>query len=206
MGGSKEQQCSETPENHRIIESFELVVTLEGHVDQLPYNEQGHPHLSQVLRALFSLTFSVSRDRASTMSLGNLCQCLTILIVKNFFISNLNLFSFSLKPFPLVLSQQTLLKSPSVSFLQPPFRYWMCKHKLCLSEKFIQRGAETQDTPQTNFWSFLRAIHWAQRTYPYIPAIKDSQPQPWFLSQLISSLTSSSISAVCHYVKSPTSQ
>jgi len=37
---------------------------------------------------------------------------------------NLNLPSFNLKPFLLVLSEKTLLKSLSPSFLQPPFRYW----------------------------------------------------------------------------------
>ena len=46
------------------------------------------------------------------------------LIIKNFFlISRLNLPSFSLKPFPLVLSPQTLLWSLSPSFLQPPGWY-----------------------------------------------------------------------------------
>ena len=46
----------------------------------------------RLLRALSSLTSSISRDGASTSSPGNLCQCFTTLIVKNFFlISNLNL-------------------------------------------------------------------------------------------------------------------
>jgi len=46
-------------------------------------------------------------------------------IVKDFFLtSNLNLPSLTLKPFPLVLSPQTLLKSLSSSFLWLPFRYW----------------------------------------------------------------------------------
>ena len=58
-------------------------------------------------------------------SLGNLCQCFTTLIVKNIFLtSSLNLPSFSLKPLPLVLSQQALLKCLSPSFLQAPFKYW----------------------------------------------------------------------------------
>lgn len=43
--------------------------------------------------------------------MGNLCQCLTTLIVKNCLISNLNLLSFRVKPFPRVPSQQTLLES-----------------------------------------------------------------------------------------------
>ena len=72
-------------------------------------------------RALFNLILKVSRDGASTTSLGNLFQCLTALTVKDFFlISNLNLPSLSLKAFPLVLSPQTLLKSLSPSFLCPP--------------------------------------------------------------------------------------
>jgi len=41
-----------------------------------------------------------------------------------FLISNLSLPSCSLKPFPLALLHQTLPKSLSTSFLQPPFRYW----------------------------------------------------------------------------------
>ena len=46
--------------------------------------------------------------------------CASAVIVKNFFlISNLNLPSFSLRPFPLVLSQQLLLKSIPV-FLTTP--------------------------------------------------------------------------------------
>lgn len=39
--------------------------------------------------------------------------------------SNLNLLSFCLKLFPLVISQQTLLKILPPSFLQPPLRHWM---------------------------------------------------------------------------------
>ena len=48
---------------------------------------------------------------ASFNSLGNLFQSFTNLIVKIFLISNLNIPSFSLKPFPLVLLQKTLLKA-----------------------------------------------------------------------------------------------
>ena len=53
-----------------------------------------------------------SRDEASTASLGSPFHHLTTLIVKNFpLTSNLNLPSFDLKPFPLVLILATLLKS-----------------------------------------------------------------------------------------------
>ena len=71
-----------------------------------------------MLRAPSSLTFSGSRNGASITSLGNLCQCLTTLIVENFFlVSNINLPSFHLKPFVPLLPQQTLLKSLSPFFL-----------------------------------------------------------------------------------------
>jgi len=70
---------------------------------------------TRLLRAPSNLMLKVSRDGASTMSLGNLFQCFT---VKNFFIiSSLNLPSISLKPLPLVLLQQALLKRFSQKFL-----------------------------------------------------------------------------------------
>lgn len=48
---------------------------------------------------------------------GQLVLCLSNLTVKNYFlISNLNLLSFRLKPFPIVLSVNALKKSPSPSF------------------------------------------------------------------------------------------
>ena len=56
---------------------------------------------------------------------GHPVQCLTALSVNNFFlISNLNLPSFSLKPLPLVLSKQTVLKSPSLCYNTVPG--WFC--------------------------------------------------------------------------------
>jgi len=81
-------------------ESFELEGSLKGHLVQLPGNEQGHLQLHQVLRAPSSLTLSVSKGWDTTTSLGNPFQYLTTFIVKSYFlISNLNLPSFSLKPF-----------------------------------------------------------------------------------------------------------
>jgi len=57
---------------------------------------------------------NTAREGAATASLGNLFQDLTSLRVKNFFlISNLNQPSFNLKPLPLALSPQALVKSPS---------------------------------------------------------------------------------------------
>ena len=52
-------------------------------------------HQTRLLRAPSSLALNAARERAATASLGNLCQGLTPLIVKNFFrMSNLNLPSF----------------------------------------------------------------------------------------------------------------
>ena len=53
-------------------------------------------------------------------ALGNLFQCHATLIVKKFFLmSNVNLPSFSLKPLPLVLSLQALLKSVPIFLISP---------------------------------------------------------------------------------------
>lgn len=51
-----------------------------------------------LLRVWSSLSLSVSRNRATTTSLGNLCQFLTTLTVGDFsLVPNLNLSYFSLK-------------------------------------------------------------------------------------------------------------
>ena len=72
-------------------------------------------HQPRVLRALSSLALSPARERAATASLGSLGQGLTTLMGKNFFlISNLNLPSFSLEPFPLVLSLHPLVNHVSL--------------------------------------------------------------------------------------------
>jgi len=56
-------------------------------------------HYTRLLRAPSSLALNTSREGASTASLGNLFQCFTTIMVKNFFlISSLNLPSFSLEP------------------------------------------------------------------------------------------------------------
>ncbi|KAK4831239.1 LOW QUALITY PROTEIN: hypothetical protein QYF61_016471 [Mycteria americana] len=77
----------------------------------LLFSKVDKPRVLRLLRAPSNLTLNGSRDGASTTSLGNLLQCLTTLIVKNFFLkSSLNLPSLSLKPLLLGLSQQALLK------------------------------------------------------------------------------------------------
>ena len=58
------------------------------------------------------------QGQAPTTSLGNRHQCLTTLIIKNFFlISNLHLLSFSLKPFPL---GSITTDCPLLSYNLPP--------------------------------------------------------------------------------------
>jgi len=57
-------------------------------------------HYTGLLKAPSNLAVNASREGTSTTALDNLFQCLTTLIVKNFFlISSLNLPPFSLKPF-----------------------------------------------------------------------------------------------------------
>ena len=112
--------CSSWLGNHRIIERSGLEVTLKIIWFQPPCHEQGHLHQTRLLRAPTNLALNTSREGADTASLGNLGQCFTTLMVKNFFLlSNLNLPSFSLQPFLLVLSLHTLVKSPSSTVPNP---------------------------------------------------------------------------------------
>ncbi|KAK4831170.1 hypothetical protein QYF61_015640 [Mycteria americana] len=98
----------------------------------------GQSKTLKLLKAPSNLALNTSRDGASTASLGNLFQCLATLIVKNFFlISNLNLPSFSLKPLPLVLSLQALVKSPPPAFLYP-FRVLEGCYKVSLEPSLLQ--------------------------------------------------------------------
>ena len=67
------------------------------------------------------LTLGVSRDGAPTTSLGNLCQCFTTLVTENFFlIPSLNLPSYSLKPFLLVLITREPTEESVPFFLMAP--------------------------------------------------------------------------------------
>jgi len=99
---------------HRIIESFELEEAFKGHQVQHLCNEHGHLQLHRVLRPPRP-GLECPRDGAPTTSLGNLCQCLTAHIVKNFFVSNLNLPSFNLKTSP--LGFKLLSSNPAFRFL-----------------------------------------------------------------------------------------
>jgi len=82
---------------------------LEPQNHRMAWVEKDHMWLP---RATSSLALNVSRDGASTASLGNLFQYVTTLWVKNFLlISNPNIPCLILKPFPLVLSLSTLINS-----------------------------------------------------------------------------------------------
>ena len=88
-----------------------------------PYRSPGskHPamgrdtfHQPRVLRAPSSLALNTAREGAATAPLGSLGQCLTTFRGKNFFfVPNLNLPFFSLKPSPYVLCLCSLVTSPS---------------------------------------------------------------------------------------------
>lgn len=81
---------------------------------QSPCKEQGHVQWDQVPQRPIQPGLECFQGKASTTSLGNQLLCFTTLIVITFFlISNLNWSSFSLKPLPLVPSQQALLNLTS---------------------------------------------------------------------------------------------
>ena len=86
----------------RIREWFGLEGTLKVIWFNPPAMSRDIFHQTRVLRAPSSLALNPAREEAATASLGNLGQCFTTLMGKNFFlISNLNPPSFSLKPLPL---------------------------------------------------------------------------------------------------------
>lgn len=91
--------------NHRV--SYRMVWPgrdIKNHRVPAPAVGKDNFHQTELLRAPFNLALNSSRDGESTAGLDNVCQCLTTPIEKNFLlISNLNLPSFSLDPFPLVL-------------------------------------------------------------------------------------------------------
>ena len=102
----------ENSQNHgmawvgRDLKDHESPTPLPGRATSLPI------YSTRLPRAPSNLALNTSRDRASTTSRGSLFQHLTTLLVKNFpLTSNLNLPSFNLKAFPLVLLLSTLSKS-----------------------------------------------------------------------------------------------
>jgi len=108
---------------YKIIEWVGLKGSFKDHLFQPLFRGQGHLSLDQVPQnpALSSLAWNTSRDGASTTSLGNRFWCLSTLIVKNFFLMpSVNLPSFSLKPLPLVLLLQALIKVSLHLSYKPP--------------------------------------------------------------------------------------
>jgi len=77
---------------------------------------------------------NISRDGATTTSLGSPFQCLITLLEKKFLlISNLNLSWLNLRPFPLLLSLVMQEKRPTSTLPQPPFRQLQRAIRLPLS-------------------------------------------------------------------------
>lgn len=74
--------------NHRITEWIGLNRTFEDPLVQSLCC--GVFHKIKLLRAPFNMTLNTSVDGTLTTFLDNLFQCLTTLIVKKFFVSNLN--------------------------------------------------------------------------------------------------------------------
>ena len=111
----------EGQQHHRTItELSELEGTSKGHLVQLPANEQGHLQEDQV--APSSLTLNVSKDGASTTSLGNLFQCFITIIVKYFFSyiqSFISLFYFEIIS-PCLITTDPAKESVPFFLLAPP--------------------------------------------------------------------------------------
>ena len=116
-------------------------------------------HYISLLNAQSNLVYNASRDGASRESLGNLLRCFTVPVMKNFFMSNLNLPSFSLKSLPLVLSLHVFEKNlPTLPFFWDPFGTERLQQDLprdlnpYLSACLHRRGAPA---PWSSSWSPL---------------------------------------------------
>jgi len=79
-------------------------------------------------------------------------------IVKYFFMSSLNLHCFCLKSFPLVLSQQTLLKSALYLVAPSPFRYW--KAAIRYPQSLLYSGLSIPSCLSLSLWGSPRGT-WA---------------------------------------------
>ena len=71
---SEETLCFLQRENHRTVLSWKG--PLKVNLVQLPCNDQGYLQLDQVVQSPSCLILNISRERASTTSLGNLFQVL----------------------------------------------------------------------------------------------------------------------------------
>ena len=102
-----------------VIESSELEETFKVLLVQPPCREQGHLQLDQVAQTPIQLDLGCLQGHGIHHLSGHSSSASSLLLKNSFIISSLNLPSFSLKSFPLVLSQQTPLKSLCPSFLHP---------------------------------------------------------------------------------------
>ena len=128
---------------------------------------RGTFHQTRMLKAPPNLTLNTARDGTATASLGNLCQCLTVLMVKNFWISPL-----SLKPFPLVLSLHALGKSPSSAFLYAPSgtgRLPGLPGAFCSPHWTTPNFSFTRNLPFNFLLEFLNSFDYSWNWY-YLPA------------------------------------
>lgn len=92
----------------KIIEPSELEGALKGYPVQLPCSDWGQLQVDQVAQSAILLDLECLQGQGpSITTLGKLLQYLTTLtVIKNLFlVSNLYLLSFSLKLFPVILSQ-----------------------------------------------------------------------------------------------------
>jgi len=91
--------------SNKFIESQNGLGWKGPHLIPKPCHGQGHLPPDQFAQSLVQPGLEHFQEGAATASLGNLCQGLTTLRVKNFFLTaNLNLSCYSLKPLLLVLS------------------------------------------------------------------------------------------------------
>lgn len=117
----------------------------------------------RLLTARSSLTLNVLRHRASTTSLA-------AFIINNFFyISNQNIFTFSLDLFPLVLSQQTLEDRKLLHvFHVSHFPFWGCpwmdqSHWLGNWEIRVTTGSQGETIPCMSPMSRSRGALWRDK-------------------------------------------
>ena len=91
-----------------------------------PCIEQGHPQLHQCSQPIQPDLGCLQEWGTTTLSATCANASTTLIIINLFLISNVNLRRFSLKPFPPVLSQQTLLKGLSPSYSPTSFLAELC--------------------------------------------------------------------------------
>ena len=111
-----EKFISYTESQSRILESYELEGTLEGPSSPNPCNEQGHLQLHQVAQSPVQPDLECLQGWSIHCLSGQPVPVPHHSYYNFFLISNLNLFSSSLNLFRLVLSQQTVLKTLSITF------------------------------------------------------------------------------------------